>query len=70
MAASFSPGSPPAIGTPTPLFGVRLSAHPDRNFFAAYEYDLDADGSRFLVNRMVTPPETSLAVVTGWTPPR
>jgi len=70
MAASFSPGSPPAIGTPTPLFEVRLSAHPERNGFAAYEYDVDADGSRFLVNRLVTPPETSLTVITGWTPPR
>jgi hypothetical protein len=70
MAASFSPGSPPAIGTPTPLFEVRLSAHPERNGFAAYEYDVDADGSRFLVNRLVTPPETSLTVITGWNPAR
>jgi serine/threonine protein kinase len=59
-----------AIGTPTPLFEIRLSAHPDRNLFAAYESDVDAAGSRFLVNRMVTPPETSLTVITGWPPPR
>jgi hypothetical protein len=70
MAASFSPGSPPAIGTPTPLFEVRLIAHPDRSAFAAYEYDVTADGSRFLVNRMVSAPETSLTVITGWAPPR
>ena len=58
MAAAFAPGPPPAITTPAPLFEVpRLIAHPDRSNFAAYEYDVTADGSRFLINRMVSPPE-------------
>ena len=35
MAATFSPGSPPAIGPPAALFEVRLIAHPDRGSFAA-----------------------------------
>jgi hypothetical protein len=70
MAATFTAGTPPAIGVPVPLFEVRLVAHPDRGSFAAYEYDVNADGSRFLVNRMITPPDPSLTVITGWNPPR
>jgi hypothetical protein len=46
MAASFAAATPPAIGTPSALFGVKLIAHPDRGNFAEYEYDVNADGSR------------------------
>jgi len=70
MAATFAPGSPPAIASPVALFEVRLIAHPDRGNFAAYEYDVDADGSRFLINRMVTPPETDMTVIVNWDPSR
>ena len=71
MAAAFAPGPPPAITTPAPLFEVpRLIAHPDRGNFAAYEYDVTADGSRFLINRMVSPPETSMTVIVDWNPTR
>ena len=70
MAATFSPASPPAIGSPAALFEVRLIAHPDRANFAHYEYDVDADGSRFLINRMVSPPDTDMTVIVNWDPSR
>jgi hypothetical protein len=35
-----------------------------------YEYDVTADGSRFLVNRLVSEPDTSMAVTVDWSPPR
>ena len=70
MAATFSAGTPPAIGTPAPLFEARLIAHPDRANFAAYEYDASADGSRFLINRIVSPPDPNMTVIVGWNPLR
>ena len=45
-------------------------AHPDRGNFAAYEYDVSADGSRFLVNRQVAEPVTSLTIILNWNPLR
>jgi hypothetical protein len=47
---------------------VELVVHPDRANFAAYEYDVTADGSRFLVNRLVSPPESSMAIIVNWSP--
>jgi eukaryotic-like serine/threonine-protein kinase len=70
MAASFAAGTPPTIGTPAPLFEARLIASPDRGIFTSYEYDVNADGSRFLINRMVSPPDQSMKVIVDWTPPR
>jgi Tol biopolymer transport system component len=69
-AATFTPGAPPSIGRAAPLFEVRLVSHPDRGSFAASEYDVNSDGSRFLVNRLVSPPETSLTIIANWSPPR
>ena len=70
MAATFRPGTPPTIGTPAPLFEVRLIAHPDRMSFAHYEYDVNADGSRFLINRLVSAADTSMAIIVDWNPSR
>jgi Tol biopolymer transport system component len=70
IAVTVAPGDPPRFGKPEPLFEVKLVAHPDRANFAEYEYDVSADGSRFLVNRMVSPPETSMSVIVDWNPPR
>jgi len=70
MAASFTSGTPPVIGTPVPLFEVRLIAHPDRATFAAFEYDVNADGSRFLINGMISPPDPNMTVIVDWNPPR
>ncbi len=70
MAVSFTPGKPPLIGTPAPLFEVKLIAHADRGSFATYEYDVNADGSRFLVNRQVSAADTSMAIIVDWNPSR
>ncbi len=70
MAASFAAGTPPAIGTPAPLFEVRLIPSPDRGIFTTYEYDVHADGSRFLINRMVSLPDESMTIIVDWNPPR
>lgn len=70
MAATFTAATPPAIGTPAALFEVTLNAHPDRATFAGYEYDVNADGSRFLINRMVSPPQTSMSIIVDWNPSR
>lgn len=70
MSVSFAGGAPPAIGKPSALFEVRLVAHPDRGSFAEYEYDVTADGSRFLVNRLISPADGSLSIIVNWTPPQ
>ena len=70
MAVPFTPGSPPTIGEVESLFEVRLNPHPDRSNFATYEYDVTADGSRFLVNRVVSEPESSMSIIVDWAPPR
>ena len=70
MAVAVTPGTPPVFGKPEPLFEADLVAHPDRGNFAAYEYDVSADGSRFLVNRQVAEPVTSLTIILNWNPLR
>ena len=70
MAASFAAGTPPTIGTPAPLFEVRLIASPDSGIFTTYEYNVNADGSRFLINRMVSLPDETMTVIVDWNPPR
>ena len=70
MAASFAAGTPPTIGAPTPLFEVRLIVGPDSGIFTTYEYDVHADGSRFLINRIVSLPDESMTVIVDWNPPR
>jgi hypothetical protein len=68
MAVSVTPGDPPRFSAPTPLFEVDLVTHPSRVFFAAFEYDVAADGSRFLVNRLVSPADTSMTIIVNWSP--
>jgi Tol biopolymer transport system component/tRNA A-37 threonylcarbamoyl transferase component Bud32 len=68
MSVSVSPGSPPRFGKPVALFEVNLVAHPDRANFAAYEYDVTSDGSRFLVNRQVSQPEMNMTIIVNWSP--
>ncbi len=34
------------------------------------EYDVNADGSRFLVNRMVSAADPSMAIILDWNPSR
>jgi Tol biopolymer transport system component len=68
MAVAFTPGTPPVLSAPLALFEVNLVAHPDRANFAAYEYDVSKDGSRFLVNRLVSPPDMSMTIIINWSP--
>ena len=67
MAAAFAPGTPPTIGKAEPLFEVHLLTHPSRDF-NEYEYDVSGDGSRFLVNRLVSESETSMSIIVDWRP--
>jgi len=68
MAVAVTPGDPPVFGRPAPLFEVHLVAHPDRANFAGYEYDVSADGSRFLINRQIAESARNLTIVLNWTP--
>lgn len=70
MAVAVRPGDPPVFGSPERLFEVHLVAHQDRANFAQYEYDVSADGSRFLINRQIAEPATSMTIVLNWTPQR
>jgi hypothetical protein len=45
------------------LFEVDLLAHATRGFFDAFEYDVVADGSRLLVNRLASPSDTSMMII-------
>ena len=35
-----------------------------------HEYDVNADGSRFLVNRMISPPDAGMSIIVDWIPPK
>jgi eukaryotic-like serine/threonine-protein kinase len=70
MSVAFAPGIRPAIGKPEALFEVQVPVHPNRFQFAGYGYDASPDGSRFLVNRLVSEPETSMSIIVNWSPPR
>ena len=67
VRASGGTGSKPSFdpGTPVPLFDAHFAV-PGANY---YDYDVTADGKRFLINTVVggaasAPP---LTVVTNWT---
>ena len=66
MAVPFTAGAAPTIGTPVPLFEARLIAHPDRGTFAEYEYHVNPDGSQFLINQLMVPPDSSMTVIVNW----
>jgi Tol biopolymer transport system component len=70
MAVAVRPGDPPVFGPPERLFEVHLVAHQDRGNFAQYEYDVNADGSRFLINRQIAEPSSSMTIVLNWNPQR
>ena len=37
---------------------------------AYHAFDVSADGSRFLVNRLVSQPEASMTIIVNWSPVR
>ena len=70
MAVVFTPGTTPTIGAPASLFEAGVFAHVNRGVGAEFEYDVNADGSRFLINRVVVPADPSMTIIVNWTPPR
>jgi Tol biopolymer transport system component len=60
VAVPITPGDPPRPGAPTVLFDARLEDASDR------QYDVSADGQRFLLNRRLNTDEAPLVVVLDW----
>ena len=69
MALAFTPGTTPTIGAPTSLFEAAVFAHVNRGLGAEFEYDVNAEGSRFLINRLIVPGDPSMTIIVNWTPP-
>jgi Tol biopolymer transport system component len=64
MAADISSSAPPMSGMPRPLFQTRLSPSPN-----VPQYDVTADGSRFLVIEPATPGGEPITFVLNWAAP-
>jgi Tol biopolymer transport system component len=60
VAVPFEPSDPPQIGVGVPLFQGGLEEAADRQF------DVTADGQRFLLNRNFASPGEPIRVVLGW----
>ncbi len=60
MAATFEPLDPPQVGTPVPLFQGGLEESGDRQF------DVTADGQRFILNQSFVAEGEPIQVVLGW----
>jgi serine/threonine-protein kinase len=60
MAVSIELGAKPAVGTPEALFPARLEESADS------QYDVTADGQRFLLNRTTIEDRVPVSVVLGW----
>jgi Tol biopolymer transport system component len=66
MAAAVHPGSSLEIGTPTPLFRVRIG--PSRNFGYDVNYSVTNDGQRFVIRTLgeESAPAPTTTVVLNW----
>ena len=62
MAVEVQPGSAFEAGAPKPLFHSQIRATD-----AGYQYDVSADGQRFLINTMVSEEGSAMTVVQNWT---
>jgi Tol biopolymer transport system component len=60
VAVPMTPGDEPRPGAPTVLFDARLEEAGDR------QYDVSADGQRFLLNRRLSADDTPPVVVLDW----
>jgi Tol biopolymer transport system component len=60
MSVAVSAESPPQFADPEPLFEASLRAHEIRQF------DVTADGERFLLNRLLENPELPIRLLLGW----
>ena len=64
MAVPLTAGTSVDVGAPTPLFDARFSA----GNFATFEYDVTANGQRFLVLAPLSQARsTPITVVLNWT---
>jgi hypothetical protein len=66
MAVSVTPGDPPVFGMPQALFDVKLVTQPDPVIYANYEYDVASDGSRFIIDRQISVPVSTMDVIVNW----
>jgi len=69
MAAAVNgQGSDFEVGAAHPLFEVRFRNAEYRNFGFGYDYDVSADGQRFLVNTAIAaqPAKASITLVANW----
>ena len=60
MAVPFEPSDPPRVGTPEPLFRGALEEATERQF------DVTADGQRFILNRTLISEGQPIQIVLGW----
>jgi len=60
MAVPIQLGERPEIGSPQPLFDARLEESADA------QYDVSADGQRFILNRTLLEDHVPIEVVLGW----
>ena len=60
MSVAVSAESPPQFADPEPLFEASLRVHEIRQF------DVTADGERFLLNRLLENPELPIRLLLGW----
>ena len=65
MAVSILSEDPLRFGSPQPLFELPIQA-PERAF-NEFSFDVDVDGKRFLVSRLVRSDVQPLTVVLNWT---
>jgi Tol biopolymer transport system component/predicted Ser/Thr protein kinase len=61
MAVQITSGSSFTAGTPVPLFEARVLNHP-----ASRQYEVTADGTRFLLNRRAIEKQQVISVVQNW----
>ena len=58
--------TPPSFGTPEVRFEMKLITSTNPPVYGNYEYDVNADGSKFIVNRLVGESVPTLDVITNW----
>ncbi|MGH9410043.1 MAG: hypothetical protein ACRD1V_11380, partial [Vicinamibacterales bacterium] len=66
MSVSVTPGDAPSFGTPEVRFEMKLIASPLPLVYGNYEYDVNHDGTRFIVDRLVGEGVPTLDVITNW----
>jgi hypothetical protein len=63
---AIAPGPPLTAGSPTPLFEARSLLGPRASLGLRAQYDVSADGGRFLVNLEETEQQTRFFTLLNW----